>query len=318
MKKNVWKKAASIGLTAAMAVSLAACGGASGSTSGSGASGSASGSASASASGTASGSASATASGDVTVIHAVTSGSPKPYIYQDEDGNLTGYDIEVLKAVFDKLPQYELDLQIADFDGIFTGLSSGNYDLAVNNISYREERAESYYYSLPYDKIQYVFVQRADDEPLTSLEDAADRGYTIESNAGGNVTNALEEWNEENPDKQINIVYSDADISVWFEHIEDGTTDFRIDDQPIFNAYKNEFGYDLQGTPLSDEETQKISTALDAYFLFPKTDAGAALREEVDKALVELKEDGTLEELSQKYFNADQVPDDSEFEKTIN
>ena len=255
----------------------------------------------------------------VTTIHAVTGGSPAPYVTVDEDGKYSGYDIEVLNAVFDKLPQYELDLQTAEFDAIFTGLTAGNYQLAVNNFSYREERAESYYFSFPYDEITYVFVQREGDEPLTSLQDAADRGYKIESNAGGNVTNALEQWNEENPDSQIEIIYSEADLSVWFEHIEDGTADFRIDDLPIYNAYIDEFGFEnLQKTELSEEETLKISTALDAYFLFPKTEEGKALREDINKALKELQEDGTLAELSQKYFGADQVPDASKFETPIN
>ena len=151
------------------------------------------------------------------------------------------------------------------------------------------------------------------------MKDAADRGYKIESNAGGNVTNAIEQWNSENPDSQIEIIYSEADLSVWFEHIEDGTADFRIDDLPIYNAYVEEFGFkNLQKTELSEEETLKISTALDAYFLFPKTEEGKALREDIHKDLKELREDGTLAELSQKYFGADQVPDASKFETPIN
>ena len=64
------------------------------------------------------------------------------------------------------------------------------------------------------------------------------RGYKIESDAGSNVSNAIEAWNVENPDKQITLTYSDADLSVWFEHIVDGTSDFRINDKPIFDTYK--------------------------------------------------------------------------------
>lgn len=257
--------------------------------------------------------------GDLTTIHAVTGGSPAPYITVEEDGTYSGYDIEVLKAVFDKLPQYKLDLQTAEFDSIFTGLTAGNYQLAVNNFSYREERSESYYFSFPYDEITYVFIQREGDEPLTSLKDAADRGYKIESNAGGNVTNAIEQWNSENPDSQIEIIYSDADLAVWFEHIEDGTADFRIDDLPIYKAYLEEFQFqNLQKTELTAEETARISTALDAYFLFPKTKEGDDLRADINKALKELREDGTLLKLSQEYFDADQVPDASKFVTPIN
>lgn len=255
----------------------------------------------------------------VSVIHAVTAGSTAPYTTLQADGTFTGYDIEVLYAVFDKLPEYELDLQVSDREGIFSGLIAGNYQLAVNNYSYNEERAESYYYSFPYDEITYVYVQRAYDEPLTSFQDAADRGYKIEVSATNNITTALEKWNKENPDSQIQLIYSDATSTVWFEHIEDGIADFRIDDLPIYNANINEYGFqNLQSTRLSDEEVAKISTALDAYFLLPKTEEGAELREKINKALKELREDGTLLKLSEKYFGGDQVPDASKFVTPIN
>ena len=39
-----------------------------------------------------------------------------------------------------------------------------------------------------------------------------------------NVTNAIEKWNEENPESQIEIIYTEADLSVVFEHIQDGTS----------------------------------------------------------------------------------------------
>lgn len=290
MRKNLFKKVITTTLAIALAVGVTACG-----------------------------NISKKEEDGVTTIHAVTGGSPAPYITVDEDGNYSGYDIEVLNAVFEKLPQYKLDLQTAEFDAIFTGLTAGNYQLGVNNFSYREERAENYYFSYPYDEITYVFVQREGDEPLTSLQDAADRGYKIEANAGGNVTNAIEQWNEENPDSQIEIIYSESDLAVWFEHIEDGTADFRIDDLPIYNSYVEEFGFEnLQKTELSEEETARISTALDAYFIFPKSEEGKELREDVNEALKELREDGTLLELSQKYFGADQVPDESKFETPIN
>lgn len=295
MKQSLVKKLTAGILTGALAISVTACGGNSADTN--------------NASTNADVSAETENSGDVTVINAVTGGSPKPYISVEEDGSYSGYDIEVLQAVFDRLPQYSLNLQTAEFDAIFSGLTAGNYQIAVNNFSYNEKRAESYYYSFPYDEIKYVFVQRADDEPLTSLQDAADRGYKIEAGAGVNVTNAIEKWNEENPESQIEIIYTEADLSVVFEHIQDGTSDFRVDDLPIYNSYIEEFGFDgLQKTELSADETAKFSTALDAYFLFPLNDEGAALREDVNKVLKELQEDGTLEELSQKYFGADQVP----------
>ena len=155
MKQSLVKKITAGILTGALAISVTACGGNSADTN--------------NASTNADVSAETENSGDVTVINAVTGGSPKPYISVEKDGSYSGYDIEVLQAVFDRLPQYSLNLQTAEFDAIFSGLTAGNYQIAVNNFSYNEKRAESYYYSFPYDEIKYVFVQRADDEPLTSL-----------------------------------------------------------------------------------------------------------------------------------------------------
>ncbi|WP_029232305.1 transporter substrate-binding domain-containing protein [Butyrivibrio sp. VCB2006] len=252
------------------------------------------------------------------VIHVVaaTRGGPVPYITVDENDELDGYDIAVFRAVFEKLPQY--DVELVKTDDALTGLTSGQYQISVNNWGYREERAETYYYSYPYDKVVYDFIQRADDEPLTSFRDASERGYKIEVGAGNNVTNALEAWNESNPDAQIELVYTESDILVLFEHILDGTSDFRIDDHPIFNAYKEQYDLQLQGNSLSDEEAQNVSSSLNAYFLFPKDEAGAALREDVNRVLKELKEDGTLKTLSEKYFGIDQSPDAADFEKVLN
>ena len=256
---------------------------------------------------------------NVKTIYAATSGSPSPYITVDEQNNPSGYDIEVIQKVFEKLPNYKLELQVADFDAVLTGVTSGTYQIAVNNLSYRKERAETYYFSYPYDKIKYVFIQRKGDKPLTSLKDAADRGYTIEAGAGNNVTNAVEQWNKENPDHQIKIKYTEADLPVVFQHIQDGESDFRIDDLPIYVAYQKEYNFEkLEKHEISAEETEKIAPQLNAYFLFAKNEEGEALRKEVNDVLKELKDDGTLAELSKKYFEADQVPDDADFEKTVN
>ena len=75
-------------------------------------------------------------------ITAATGGSPKPYVYIDDNNEPTGYDIEVLKAAFENLPQYDLEFQVTDFGSIFSGLNSGTVQIGVNNFSYNEERGK--------------------------------------------------------------------------------------------------------------------------------------------------------------------------------
>lgn len=257
------------------------------------------------------------ADSDVTVVKGVTGGSLAPYFYVGEDDELTGVDIDIVKEVFNRLPQYELQIDIAD---ALQGVISGQYDLAINNYGYTDERAESYYYSYPYKTSFNEYIQRADDEPLTSLEDLADRGYKIELGAGSLTANALEKWNEENPDHQINIVYSNADFQVKYQHIVDGVADVAIDDGPLIDNLLPNFG--LEGKLVAnviDEETEDfLFPQNNTYFLFGKNEKGAALREDVNKVLKEMKEDGTLAQITEKYLGKDTSPDEKYFEETIN
>ena len=81
---------------------------------------------------------------EVKTIKAATGGGPKPYVYVGDDNQPTGYDIEVLKAAFDLIPEYDLEIEVTDFPSVFAGLNAGNYQIGVNNFSYNEERAASY------------------------------------------------------------------------------------------------------------------------------------------------------------------------------
>lgn len=247
-------------------------------------------------------------------IKAATGGSPKPYIYVDEENQPAGYDIEVLKEVFDRLPQYELTFEVTDFSPVFTGLNSGSYQIGVNNFSYNKERGESYLYSYPYDKIGYVFVTKKGAEPISSFEEAA--GKSFEGSAGVSVTTAVEAWNEKNPDETIGITYTDSDTAVLLQHIEDGTVDFGIIDVAMYNEYQKEYSFDVVGTEIPEDEAKQIADNTYAYYIFPK-DQGE-LRDAVNGVLKELQADGTLTELSEKWFGQDTAPEAERFEETIN
>lgn len=248
-------------------------------------------------------------SGDVTVIKAATTGGPSPYITVGSDNVPTGSDIEILEEVFKRLPQY--DLQIDVTDDPLTGLTAGQYDLAVNNYNYREERGETYYFSYPYKKGYDVYIQRIGDEPLTGLQDLADRGYKTEVGAGSNKALAIEQWNEENPDHQIELIYSEADFQLKFQHIIDGTTDVAIDDGPILDTLIGQFGMenDLVGNPIDDDTQKFISGLTYTYFLFPKDDHGDALRKDIDEQIQAIYDDGTLKDILVKWFGRDMSPE---------
>ena len=228
-------------------------------------------------------------SAEVTKIVAATNGRPAPYIVIDENDQIGGSDIEIIRAVFARLPQYELEIVVSD--DTLTGLISGLYDIGVNNYGWRDERGETYYYSYPYKTGFDVYIQRIGDEPLTGLQDLADRGYKTEVGAGSLKASALEAWNAENPDHQIDIIYSQSDFQLKFQNIVDGRTDVAIDDGPILDTLIGQFGLEeyIVGNPIDADTQAFISPHNSSFFLLPKDEKGAALREDVNRVLLELR-----------------------------
>lgn len=252
---------------------------------------------------------------EVTTIVAATGATPRPYIFYDDNNNLTGYDYDVLVEIFDRLPQYELQFEATDFASIFSGMNSGIYQIGVNSFTYNEERASSYLYSYPYDLNSYVIVQRADAEPIGSFADLA--GKTTEDGASNAISTGIEKWNADHPDQTISLSYTELDTTALLQRVSDGAIDFLIIDPAMFEVYTEDFGFeDLQATDLDEESKAFISNNLNAYLLFPQDES--ALRDEINVIIKELHDDGTLAELTQKWFGRELVPADDQYLETIN
>lgn len=110
-------------------------------------------------------------------VKAGTGANVKPYTYVGDDNETTGYDVEVLKEVFDRLDGYDLQIEVTDIPSVFSGVTSGTYQIGVNNFSYNEERAKSYLYSYPYDKIGYVFITKKGAPEVKTFADAAGKSF---------------------------------------------------------------------------------------------------------------------------------------------
>ena len=154
-------------------------------------------------------------------------------------------------------------------------------------------------------------------DPVLGIQFLSEAYYKADDDYTGiSVSNAVEAWNEKNQDKAINITYSDADTSVFLQHVADGSQDFTIIDLAMYNSYMEEFNYDVQKNDIPEDEAKMIAENSYAYYIFPQDQKD--LREQVDKALKELKEDGTLTEISKKWYGQDAAPEDDKFEETIN
>lgn len=244
----------------------------------------------------------AEAAGEITVIHAATSGNPRPFTYIDEDGNLVGQNIELIKAVFDKLPQYELEIEVTEFPSIFTGIDAGIYDLGVNNIAKNPDREAKYLFTDPEMVNHYIAVVNKNID-ITSIEDLTElAGTKYVGSAGNDKTTVVEKYNEEHPDKQITIDYTEAELLSQLYDVESGKEDFLIIDAPMYNGYYGpEFKFDVNTFDLTNVKSSSYS-----YFIVGKDNT--KLAEDINAALKQVIEEGISTEIDIKYLGEDYSP----------
>ena len=97
-------------------------------------------------------------------------GAWQPWSYHDSSDTLVGYDVEVSRAIAEKLG-VEPEYVESDWDSLFAGLDAGRYDMVCNGVEVTEERAKTYDFTTPYGYIHTALAVRKDNEDIHSFED---------------------------------------------------------------------------------------------------------------------------------------------------
>lgn len=219
----------------------------------------------------------------------------QPFVYLDENNELQGYDVEILRAIDEKLDQYNFEYESMDFKNILTSLSAGKVRLAAHQYEQNEERAAKYLYGeVGYtDYTLYIVHDGSNKVEYQSLDDLV--GKKVFASPGGNVAYLLEKYNKEH-DEKIEVIYNEASSEVFVKGLQNGTADAAILTKYDTNKYNEQFNADLQisGDPVNVSKT---------YFLYEKGDE--ELKEAVDGALQELIDDGSLAKLSVEILGDD-------------
>lgn len=298
MKKAFLKKAISALVVGTMTMSLAACGNSTSTAESSQASG-----AESSAAQTAAASDAAAETTEVTKIVAATTGTgPSPYIYQNDDGEIDGYEIAVLKEIFSRLPQYELELATTEFASIFTGMDAGYYQLGVNNISYNTERGQKYLFSDVYNVSTYGILVRDDNTDIQTIYDLA--GHTTETSPTSYNASMYEAYNEANPDATIEVTYIE-DSNTTPLSVSDGKIDFELFSKTTLKAQVEEYG--LTNVKIIDvpiEDSTAFMDKLSGTFFIISAEY-PQLVEDINEAFEAALADGTILEISNQYLGED-------------
>lgn len=211
-----------------------------------------------------------------------------PWTYHDEKGDLVGFDTEVGKAIADRLGVEAVFIE-GEWDGLFAGLDGGRYDCIINGVEITEERTEKYDFTTPYAYIKTALVVADSNNDITSFEDLS--GKKTSNSLGSTYADLAEEYG---------AAVSNVDtLSETVDMVLSGRVDATLNAEVSFYDYLSEHpDAPIKIVDLTDDASE-VSIPL------VKGTDNDTLRAAIDKAIDEMRADGTLKTLSEKYFGSD-------------
>lgn len=216
-----------------------------------------------------------------------------PMGFKDEKNEIVGFDIDLAKEVAKRLGR-EVEFKAIDWNSKEAELKSGRVDILWNGLDITDKRKENMLFSEPYmDNRQIVFVAKNGKVVVAGEADLA--GKTIGTQSGGTT----EEYFENKPELKSSMkeVKYYPDYINAFMDLENGRLDAVVGDEIIGRYYISKHPDEIQAIDTV------IGTVSQFGIAFRKDDQ--KLRDEVQKVFDEMKADGTVAKISEKWFAKD-------------
>ena len=209
----------------------------------------------------------------------------------DKDGKIDGFEHDMWEEI-SKRTGYKVEYTIIDFESIWPMIDSDRLDVIANQVTLTEERKKKYEHTSPYAYNVYCLIARKNNEELKSIEDIKD-GMSISCETNSSDEKIVEALNNKYNVKLKPVFFEGMSV----QEVALGRCDLwpRAETSALITIKEVDNLKILGKTPVLES---------DAYF-FNKSDRGKMLREVVDKALDEMRNDGTIKKLSEKWFNVD-------------
>lgn len=220
------------------------------------------------------------------VITIGTEGTYAPFTFHDKAGKLTGFDVEVAEEVSKRIGMTPRFIE-TKWDGMIAGLDAKRYDMVANEVAVRTDRLDKYDMSAPYIVSRAVLVVHANNTNIKTLGDL--KGKKVGQSLDSNYRKIAEE--------------NGAAITAveGFNQAVDLLTSSRID--ATLNDSLSYLDLKKQRPELPIKTVYEEPSATSNAFLLRK--GSTDLITKINKALSDMKSDGTLVQISQKWFNAD-------------
>ncbi len=221
----------------------------------------------------------------------VTSGTGEPYTLLADDGTWTGIDAEMWDEI-EKRTGWEVEVKQAAFDAMWGELDTARADVVANCTAVKPERVEKYNATIPYyGDAQCVIVN--DSSSYKTVEDL--KGKVVGCTNGQAAQTIIEDLAAETG-FEVKL-YEDSAVGMNDLMLE------RIDAYANTTTNVNAFSHNNESADFRFFEENLMANNV-AYFL-PKTDDGAELKEELDKVIQEMLDDGTIAKITEKWMYAD-------------
>ncbi|MDR1567342.1 MAG: amino acid ABC transporter substrate-binding protein [Streptococcaceae bacterium] len=220
------------------------------------------------------------------VIKIGTEGTYSPYSYHNEKDKLVGYDVDVARAVAKKLG-IKAEFVESPWDSMLSAFDAGKSDVVFNQVGITKERKVKYDYTKPYTVSHSVLIVKKENQDIKDFEDL--KGKTSAQTLTSNYGTLAEKYG-------ATLVGTDG-FSKSIELVIEGRADATLNDDVTFLDYKKQ----KPDAPIKivAESSEETKTAA----IVKKGDKD--LVKAIDQALIDLKSEGKLKEISKKYFGKD-------------
>lgn len=216
------------------------------------------------------------------------SGQYFPFTFVEQD-ELKGFEVDVMNALGEEMGR-EIQYETANFSGLFGMLQSGRIDTVANQITITDERKKAYVFSDPYVYDGAQVVTKEGNTEVRGVEDL--KGKTVAVNLGSNFEALLQD-----------LPYADEiTIKTYESNLERDTALGRVDAFVMDRVSASQI---IKEKPLPLELAGPTFSQITNAYPFHDTEAGRALRDEVNKAMATLRDNGTLASISEKWFGTD-------------
>ena len=220
------------------------------------------------------------------VLKVATEGTFSPFSYYNDRNELVGYDVDVARAVAEKLG-LKIEFLTAPWDAMLAAFDAGKADAVFNQVSITDERKKKYEYSVPYTVVYGAIIVHKDNNDIKSFEDLKGKK---------NADSATSNW------AQVAKKYGAQNVTVdSFAKSMELLIARRVDTVVRDNTVFYDFLKQRPDAPI------KIAAKLkDVDYSAAIVQKGnKELADQISKALNELKAEGKLREISLKYFGKD-------------